>query len=137
MSKIKRATGVIIMVMVFFTMMVVPCSAKSKSNEQIAKDYCKKYCIGYKIKIVKENGVPVKRANKNVVYIEKIETKSKGGKKGRTAKGYFVRYIKPVKKNRTEIVYCIYNPKNNASDDVICFVSNKKMRADKNKIYKR
>lgn len=138
MRKVKKIMSVLLMATILFTMTITPCEAKAKSNEQIAKDYCKKYCVGYQIKVVNEGKVPAKRINKNVVYIEKIKTKSKGGKRGKTTKGYFVRYIKPIKKNKKHTVYCVYNPKTNAHDDVICFVSNKKMRADKKTIkYKK
>ena len=129
----KRIVVVMLMVCVAMMCVTMPCEAKSKvdKNQKIAIKYCHKYCKGYKVKVVNYGNVPVKRTDKNVVYIEKIKTKSLGGKTGKTKDGYKVRYIKPVKKNRTEIVYCIYNPKNNACDDIICFVANKKMRADK------
>lgn len=103
------------------------------TNESVARAYCKKYCINYKVKIVKENKVPKVRKNKKYVYIEKVKTKS-CGKYGKTKDGYKVRYIKPIKKGKTEYVYLVWNPKNNADDDVICFVSNKKFRGDKKRI---
>ena len=129
----KRIIGIVLTIMVALTVTTGNAGAVTKTNEQIAKDYCKKYCINYNIKVVKENKVPTIRKNKKCVYIEKIKTKSYG-KYGKTRDGYKVRYIKPIKKGKTEYVYLVYNPKNNADDDVICFVSNKKFRGDKKRI---
>lgn len=131
---IKRVGIVMMIFIVSMAMIMSPCEAKSKTNLQIAKGYCKKYCRGYTVKVVGYNRVPKVRTNSNVIYIEKIKTKSLGGKTGKTKDGYRVKYIKPVKKNRIETVYCVYNPKTNACDDIICFVSNKKIRADKRMI---
>jgi hypothetical protein len=66
------------------------------------------------------------------VYIERIATRSDGGRDGHTIKGgYYVKYAKKVKKGKRVICYAVYNPANNRSDDVVCFVSCHKVKADK------
>lgn len=112
------------------------CYAGCKSNKQIAIDYCKTYCINYDIKIVNYRHVPKQRITKNCVYIERIKTKSIGKKTGLTKDGYIVKYCKSIPKGKTEYVYLVYNPKSNACDDIICFVSNHKQKSDKVKIYR-
>ena len=131
-----RIIGIVFVICIMFVAIAIPCNAQTKSNEQIALDYCANYCINYDAKIVSYNHVPQNRTNKKYVYIEKIKTKSIGKKWGKTKDGYLVKYCKPVKKGRTETVYLVYNPKTNACDDIICFVSNKCAKADTTLIYR-
>ena len=101
----------------------------TKTNLTLAKEYCEKYCHDYKIKVVTH--VPQNRNDGQHVYIEKVSTVAKGGYWGSTKKGYSIKYNKKVKKGRKIIVYLIYNPSNNASDDIICKVCNHIVKGDK------
>ena len=73
----KRILTIILTcVLILFTVTEM-VDGKSKSNKQIAIDYCKSYCKSYNVKVVDYNKVPVNRVNGNV-YIEKVVTKSIG-----------------------------------------------------------
>ena len=104
----------------------------TKTNLTLAKEYCKKYCNGYKIKVVM--CVPTNRNDGEHVYIEKVSTVANGGYWGNTKKGYSIKYNKKVKKGTKVIVYLVYNPSNNASDDIICKVCNHIAKGDKKHI---
>ena len=99
----------------------VTVNADSKSDLKLAKQWAKAR-YDEPIKIVKEHKVPAKR--KGTVYIEKVVTKSVGGYKGRTTgkHKYSVRYPKKVKKGKKVTVYFIWNPKNNACDDIVAMI---------------
>lgn len=130
----KRALTLILLAAMAISTMgyTTHCHASQKSNKNVAINYCKEYCKGYKIKIVKN--VPKNRKSNKKIYIQRIKTKSIGNYTGITKDGHIVKYCKSIKKGKKEIVYLIYNPKNNACDDVICFVSNGRTRADNKKI---
>lgn len=136
MMKVRKMLKIMLLVAVIMIGMTFTTNAATKSNEQIALDYCAKYCVNYEAEVVGYNHVPTNRTDSQFVYIEKIKTKSLGNRWGRTRDGYKVEYNKPVKKGRTEIVYLIYNPESDACDDIMCKVANKKMKADKVKIYR-
>lgn len=127
--KNKRVITIIIMIMVLFTVNASVASAKSKpiNNKTIAIKYCKKHYKNHKIKIVNENKVPKYRKGNKTIYIERVKTTSKG-KYGITKDGYKIRYNKPVKKNKKHVVYLIYNPTTNYTDDIIAVISNNKIR---------
>lgn len=114
----KRVIPIVLVMMVLVAM---PVSADSKSDLKLAKQWAKAR-YDEPIKVVKENKVPAKR--KGTVYIEKVVTKSVGGYKGRTTgkHKYSVRYPKKVKKGKKVNVYFIWNPKNNAPDDIVAMV---------------
>ena len=136
MMKVRKMLKIMLLVAVIMIGMTFTTNAATKSNEQIALDYCAKYCVNYEAEVVGYNHVPTNRTDSQFVYIEKIKTKSLGNRWGRTRDGYKVEYNKPVKKGKTEIVYLIYNPESDACDDIMCKVANKKMKADKVKIYR-
>lgn len=99
-------------------------SAKSKSNKQIAIEYCHSNYNGYTVKIVNYNKVPKNRKSHNKVYVEKLVTISDGGKNGHIVNTkYKVKYSKKVTKGKKEVCYCVYNPNNNLCDDVVAFVN--------------
>lgn len=104
----------------------------TKSNLTLAKEYCQKYCDNYKIKVV--TCVPTNRNDGEHVYIEKVLTVANGGYWGSTKKGCSIKYNKKVKKGIKVIVCLVYNPSNNASDDVICKVCNHITKGDKKHI---
>lgn len=108
-----------------------PVSGATKTNKQIAKEWAKAHYPNKVVKVVGYGKVPKNRKGK--VYIERIPTTSKGGYIGKTKDGYTVRYAKRVRKGKREICYSVYNPNNNYSDDVVCFVSCKVAKADKAK----
>lgn len=109
-------------------------SAAAKDN-YTAKDkklivkYCKKHYDKKPVKIVKEGKVPKIRKGKRCVYVEQVKTISKGNGWGQ-AKGGKVRYNRPVKKGKMVTVYAIWNPRNNACDDVVAVVCQGKIRCD-------
>lgn len=116
MKKIIIYTIIAVIAMVFST---GAASAKT-SDLQLAKKWAKSH-YSEPIKVVNEFKVPPKRKGKT--YIEKVRTVSDGGKKGHTVKGkYFVKYPKKVKKGKKVTMYFVYNPKNNACDDIVAVV---------------
>jgi len=62
------------------------------------------------------------------VVVEELKTTCKGGRKGVTSDGYGVRYCKADKKGAKVKVYLVYNPKNNAPDDVVAMVDHGKRK---------
>ena len=109
-----------IIIVLFFCINTSFANASTKSDLSLAKSWVKSH-YSEPIKIVNENKVPSNRIG--TVYIEKIKTKSKGGYEGRTIKGnYYVKYPKKVKKGKKVTMYCIWNPYNNACDDVVAVV---------------
>ena len=107
-------------------------STKKKiTSKKLAINYCKKYYKKYKVKFVKYNHVPKNRKSKKVIYIEVVNTISKGGKIGKTKDNYTIKYNKSVKKGKKVAVYLVYNPKNNSCDDVVAVACNNKIRGDK------
>lgn len=99
--------------------------AKTKYNNlPKAKAYCHKYYKEYKIKVVKMNKVPKHKKSKKIIYIEKVYTKSLGGKNGVVVgTKYKVKYTKKVKKGIKQYCYFVYNPNNNSCDDVIAYTN--------------
>lgn len=137
MKKLVKAIYIMafmVLMMGYFLFGAVDVNATT--NKDVALDYCANYCINYDVKIVSYNHVPKNRTDKPYVYVEKIKTKSIGNKWGKTKDGYLVKYYKSIKKDKTETVYLVYNPKTNACDDIICFVSNKRAKADTTLIYR-
>ena len=104
----------------------------TKTNLTLAKEYCQKYCNGYKIKVV--TCAPTNRNDGEHVYIEKVSTVAKGSYWGSTKKGYSIKYNKKVKKGTKVIIYLVYNPSNNFTDDIICKVCNHIAKGDKKHI---
>ena len=107
----------------------IAVNAKSISDRQIVKEYCHKHYKGCSIRYFTKwnDKVMLHRANKRIVYIEKVISYSKG-KYGYTKDGYYIKYNKRVKKGKKVISYCIYNPKSNYCDDVVAVVDNKILR---------
>lgn len=107
----------------------VAVNAKSPSDRQIVREYCHKHYKGYTIRYFTKwnDKVMSHRANRKIVYVEKMVSYSKG-KYGYTKEGYYIKYNKRVKKGKKVISYCIYNPKNNSCDDVVAVVDNKILR---------
>lgn len=130
----KRVIPIVLVMMVLVAM---PVSADSKSDLKLAKQWAKdRYTEP--IKVVDMGKVPKKR--KGTVYIEKVKTISDGGYKGHTTRGkhkYSVRYPKKVKKGKKVTMFAIWNPKNNACDDVVCIVCLGVINGDKIKKLKK
>lgn len=122
MKNIIIIIACIIISLVFSTNSV---DAKTKYNNlPKAKAYCHKYYKDYKIKVVKMNKIPKNRKSKKVIYIEKVHTKSLGGKKGVIiGTKYKVKYTKKVKKGIKQYCYFVYNPNNNSCDDIIAYTN--------------
>ena len=114
----KIVVIITIMVMLFCNIGIV--NASSTSDLKLAKNWTKSH-YSEPIKVVNDFKVPKKR--KGTVYIEKLHTKSDGGRNGHTIKGnYYVKYPKKIKKGKKVTMYCVWNPKNNACDDVVAVV---------------
>jgi hypothetical protein len=107
----------------------VAVNAKSPSDRQIVREYCHKHYKGYTIRYFTKwnDKVMSHRANRKIVYVEKMVSYSKD-KYGYTKDAYYIKYNKRVKKGKKVISYCIYNPKNNSCDDVVAVVDNKILR---------
>ncbi len=101
-----------------------PASAAT-TDKGLVKAYCMKT---YKKapKYVKEGSAQVKH-HKGKMIVEVVKTKS-CGKYGKTRDGYKIKYNKTVKKGQTVNVYLVYNPRNNAPDDITAVICNKKIR---------
>jgi len=115
----KRVLVVMMVVVIAVVFSTGAASAKT-SDLQLAKNWAKAH-YSEPIKVVNEFKVPSKR--KGTTYIEKVRTVSDGGKKGHTVKGkYVVKYPKKVKKGKKVTMYFVWNPKNNACDDVVAVI---------------
>ena len=129
----KIITAAIIITMLLAT--TGTASASEKSDLKLAKQWAKAH-YSEPIKVVSQTKVPSKRKGKT--YIEKVKTVSDGGKDGHTIKGrYYVRYPKKVKKDKKVTVYMIWNPKNNASDDITAMICLGTVKGDKAKKAKK
>lgn len=123
MKKIIISFIVLLLLVIF----CVPTYAGT-TNKGLVTSYCKKYYKKYKIKYVKEHDKKLNnRKGKKIVYVEVIKSKSHG-KYGYTKDKCYVRYNVKVKNGNTVTSYCIYNPKNNACDDVVAVIDNKRIR---------
>lgn len=122
MKNIIIIIACIVITLVFSTNSV---DAKTKYNNlPKAKAYCHKYYKDYKIKIVKMGKVPKNRKSTKTIYIEKVYTKSLGGKMGIiVGTKYKVKYTKKVKKGIKQYCYFVYNPNNNSCDDIIAYTN--------------
>lgn len=129
MKNIIIIIACIVITLVFSTNSV---DAKTKYNNlPKAKAYCHKYYKDYKIKVVKMNKIPKNRKSKKVIYIEKVCTKSLGGKKGVVVgTKYKVKYTKKVKKGIKQYCYFVYNPSNNSCDDIIAYTNCNTIKCD-------
>lgn len=104
-------------------------TVKYNNNLSVAKKWTKKHYKKYKIKVVNYNKVPKKRKSSKKIYIEKVPTISDGGYNGHcTINGAYVRYSKKVPKGTKQTCYCVWNPKNNACDDVVAFANCNKIK---------
>lgn len=111
---------ILVVVAVMMAAATSTAGASEKSDLQLAKSWAKAH-YSEPVKVVKEFKVPAKR--KGTTYIEKVRTVSDGGKNGHTVKGaYHVKYPVKVKKGKKVMVYMVWNPKNNACDDVVAMV---------------
>lgn len=115
----------IIMLVIVIVMALVTTSnvASAKTSDLAkAKAWASAHYKGKVVKVVDFGKLPKNRIG--VVYIVKLKTVSKGGHKGKV-KGtkYTVGYPKKVKRGKKVNMYLIYNPKTNASDDVIAVVA--------------
>ena len=122
MKKVIIIITCVVVTLVFSTSNV---DAKTKYNNlPKAKAYCSKYYKDYKIKVVKMNKIPKNRKSKKVIYIEKVYTKSLGGKNGViVGTKCKIKYTKKVKKGIKQYCYFVYNPNNNACDDIIAYTN--------------
>lgn len=119
-KELVRTIIAIIIVMAFAFGNMSIANASTKSDLSLAKSWAKSH-YNTTIKVVNEYKVP---SNRNgICYIEKVQTKSKGGYNGRTINGnYSLKYPKKVKKGKKVTVYLIYNPNSNYSDDIVAMV---------------
>lgn len=119
-KELVRTIIAIIVVLAFAFGNMSIANASTKSDLSLAKSWAKSH-YNTTIKVVNECKVP---SNRNgICYIEKVQTKSKGGYNGRTIKGnYSVKYPKKVKKGKKVTIYLVYNPNSNYSDDVVAMV---------------
>lgn len=124
----------LIVVVIFATIILVntaPIFSQTipKTDKQIAKEYCKKNYPNCRVKIVKKYNPKImeNRKGKNIVYVERFVSYSKG-KYGLSKKGEYVKYNKRVKKGKKVVSYFVYNPYTNYFDDVVAVIDCKKIR---------
>lgn len=120
----------IIIIMIF--MFMADCTSvfgASVNNRTLAKEYAKQNYPNCKIVVLKKYDADKieNRADKNIVYIEKFVSYSKG-EYGYSKDGYYVKYNKEVKKGKKVVSYFIYNPYTNYFDDVVAVVDNHEIR---------
>ena len=110
----------IVIVLAFVCANTSFANASIKSDLSLAKSWVKSH-YSEPIKVVSCGKVPSNRIG--TVYIETLKTKSKGGTKGVViGTNWCVKYPKKVKKGKKVTVYFVYNPYNNACDDVVAMV---------------
>ena len=117
---------IIILIVITFTLSnFTICEASTKYyNLKVAKQWTQTHYPNYKIKVVNYGKVPKNRKSSKKIYIEKVPTVSDGGYNGHcTIDGSYVRYSKKVSKGTKQTCYCVWNPKNNACDDVVAFAN--------------
>ena len=120
------------MFLLLIVMILASCSktfASSPSNYELAKSYAKHHYPKCKVVLLKKYDEKKieHRKGKNIVYIEKFISYSKG-KYGYSKKGEYVKYNKKVKKGKKVVSYFVYNPYTNYFDDVVAVVDNKMIR---------
>ena len=125
-----------IVIIPFITMVILSIVANaliafgaSRTNVQIAKEYAKHNYPHCKVVVLdKYDAKKIEhRKGKNIVYIEKFVSYSKG-KYGYSKDGYYVKYNTKVKKGKKVVSYFVYNPYTNYCDDVVAVVDNHKIR---------
>lgn len=106
---------------------------KKNKDLYLTYRYIEKHYKGCSIKFIKEGkqwqNIKLKtRKGKHIIYIEVIESVSRGGW-GRTTKyGSYIKYNKSVRKGKKVTSYCIYNPNTNFWDDVTAVIDNGMIR---------
>ena len=120
-----------LLLLIMFILGAIPVFAQSDnaSNMKLVREYCKNHYPKQTIRIVyKYNPKTMEnRKNKNIVYVERFVSYSKG-KYGYSKKGEYVRYNKKVRKGKKVVSYFIYNPKTNYCDDVVAVIDCGKVR---------
>ena len=101
----------------------------STTNTHLVREYAKHNYPNCKIVFLDkyDESKIENRADKNIVYIEKFVSYSKG-KYGYSKDGYYVKYNKKVKKGKKVVSYFVYNPYTNYCDDVVAVIDNKMIR---------
>ena len=130
----KKIIVIILSVTIIFGIGCAPVQAKTTTNRDIVKEYCKKHYPNYKIKYYNYDDynekVILHRKGKKVVYVEKFVSYSSGKKykSGYSEEGYYICYNKKVPKGKKVVSYLIYNPRTNYCDDIVAVVDNNKIR---------
>ena len=122
----RRVLVIIIAVLIALTATAAPASAKT-TDRAIVKAYCMKTYHKPPRYFKAGSKAITHRAGKKYIVVEVIRTTSRG-KWGKTKDGYRVAYNKRVKRGKKVTVYAIYSPGNNAEDDVVAVVDNKRIR---------
>ena len=117
-----------------------PVTVKANTNKDlsVATTYISRHYPGYKVRFVPEgkpNMMKLRtRKGKRIVYVEVLKSNAKGNLQGKrrswgiTTKGSYITYNRRVKKGRRVTSYCIWNPNNNYTDDVVAVVDNGSIR---------
>jgi len=102
--------------------------SKVVTTKKLAKAFAVANYPNCKVKFIGQ--VDTNKEGKNIIYIEKCVSKSKGNY-GYTIKGhYYVAYNKKVKKGKKVTSYFIWNPYTNYDDDIVAVADNKMIRSD-------
>lgn len=129
----KRIAISIVLIMLLSIVTATMVEAKPNKNVQIVTEFAKKYKKS--VKIFNGNKISAKKARKLITHrkgkpyilVEKNVSVSHGRYGLINGKWYIV-YNKYVRPGKLVTSYSIYNPHNNAIDDVIAVVDNGKVR---------
>ena len=116
------------LILIITLLIIISVPVNAATNIQLVKKYARTQYPGKKLRIVPQEKVGrafTHRRNK-YVYVIKFRSKSHGTY-GITKTGSYIRYNKYTKLGKWIYTYYIYNPKNNAEDDVVARVSNNRI----------
>lgn len=100
--------------LIFITLFITLASMPVYAGTGKVSNYCRK-TYGKPCKIVRT--IPLKRKGKRHIYVWKLISRSQG-KNGKCKYGV-IAYDRTFKKGVKVVSYLIYNPDNNACDDVV------------------
>lgn len=93
----------------------------------LVEEYCDENYNGYSVEYVENPTYEQITSREGVILVEVVRTVS-DGEHGFTRDGYYVSYNESVEPGENVTSYLIYNPENNAEDDVVAVVDNGNIR---------
>lgn len=108
-------------------LMLIMATITMSPDETLVEQYCLENYDGYPVEYVENPTYERITSRKGTVLVEVVRTVS-DGEHGFTRDGYYVSYNESVEPGENVTSYLIYNPKNNAEDDVVAVIDNNKIR---------